>query len=104
MFFVGTDGPEINAKRVTRRVMGGGHSVPIRKIIDRFDRSLANLTAAIPVCDRVYVYDNSVDRRNAQLQFRTVDGVISKTYGTHCPWAEIVRLSVIDAPITQPER
>ena len=104
MFFVGTDGPEINAKRVARRVMQGGHSVPIPKIIDRFDRSLANLAAAIPVCNRVYVYDNSVDRREAQLQFRTVDGVIAKLYGTHHEWAESIRQSIIDAPITQPER
>ena len=104
MFFVGTDGPEINATRIALRVMAGGHSVPIPKIISRFNKSLANLAAAIPVCDRVYVYDNSVDSRNAELQFRTVDGALAKTYGTYWPWAEAIRRSVIDAPVARPER
>ncbi len=104
MFFVGTDGPEINAKRIAGRVMQGGHSVPIPKIIGRFYRSMANLTAAIPVCDRVYVYDNSADRRNAQLQFRTVDGALAKTYETHHEWAEAIRQNIIDAPVIRPAR
>ncbi len=104
MFFVGTDGPEINAMRVARRVMGGGHDVPIRKIIDRFNRSMANLAAAVPLCDRVYVYDNSVDRRNAALQFRTVDGLVEKTYGTGHAWAERVRQGLVNAPLSQPGR
>ncbi len=35
LFFVGTDDPSINAKRVASRVMEGGHDVPITKIIAR---------------------------------------------------------------------
>ncbi len=96
MFFVGTDGPEINGKRITRRVMEGGHSVPIGKIIDRFGKSLANLSSAIPVCDRIYVYDNSVDNQDPDLQFRTVDGAVEKTYGTTRQWADLVRQSIIN--------
>jgi predicted ABC-type ATPase len=34
-FFIGTDSPEINASRVARRVLHGGHEVPIFKIISR---------------------------------------------------------------------
>ncbi len=42
LFFIGTDDPSINAKRVAVRVMEGGHDVPITKIIQRYARSLAN--------------------------------------------------------------
>lgn len=45
VFFVGTERPEINAARVARRVLHGGHEVPIRKIIDRWARSIANAAA-----------------------------------------------------------
>ncbi len=94
MFFVSTDNPRINARRVTSRLMEGGHDVPNMKIVSRFGKSLTNLAAAIPVCDRVYVYDNSVDGQAPGLQFRTMDGVLGKTYGTSHAWAESVRASL----------
>ena len=42
LFFVCTETPTINAARVARRVMQGGHEVPLRKIIDRWGRSITN--------------------------------------------------------------
>ncbi len=98
MFFVGTDSPEINSRRVASRVMEGGHAVPIEKIINRFGKSLANLSAAIPVCDRAYVYDNSVNDQVPELQFRAVDGAVAKTYGTSHQWAERIRQSLRPGP------
>ena len=104
MFFVSTDDPRINARRVTNRVMEGGHDVPNMKIIARFGKSLANLSAAIPVCDRVYVFDNSVDGQAARLQFRTVDGVLEKTYETSHTWAELLRAPLAGAkPSNSPD-
>ena len=48
IFFVSTDDPSINAARITNRVLEGGHSVPIDKIIDRYYRSLSfSLDAAL---------------------------------------------------------
>ena len=41
-FFVGTDSPAINASRIAKRVMEGGHDVPITKIISRYAKSIAN--------------------------------------------------------------
>ncbi|MDZ4186465.1 MAG: zeta toxin family protein [Desulfuromonadales bacterium] len=79
-FFIGTDGPEINAARVTRRVMDGGHTVPIEKIITRFYRSVANGAVAMSMVDRGYCYDNSVDDRDPRKLFRTRNGEIVKTY------------------------
>ena len=91
MFFVGTDNPMINASRITQRVMEGGHDVPIRKIIDRYHKSIVNLTKVLPLVDRGYVYDNSVDHTSPELQFRTVYGSIEKIYSRKHPWSSEVQ-------------
>ncbi len=92
LFFVGTDNPSINAKRVALRVMEGGHDVPISKIIARYTRSLANCSVAARIADRAYIYDNSVDNAPARLLFRTSEGALIKRYGDINPWAlEILR-------------
>jgi len=95
LFFVGTDNPSINAKRVALRVMEGGHDVPISKIISRYTRSLANCLVAAHMADRAYVYDNSVDNAPARLLFRTSEGNLIKQYGEINPWAREI-LSQID--------
>jgi predicted ABC-type ATPase len=46
-------------KRVATRVALGGHDVPGEKIRARYPRLIANLLAAIPLVERVYLYDNS---------------------------------------------
>jgi predicted ABC-type ATPase len=92
LFFVGTDNPAINAKRVALRVMEGGHDVPISKIIARYTRSLANCLVAARIADRAYIYDNSEDNASARLLFRTSGGKLIKHYGGINPWAlEIMR-------------
>jgi len=79
-FFIGTDGPHINAARVTRRVLDGGHDVPIAKIISRYNRSIAKSALAMSFVDRAYGYDNSVDNRDPKKLFRTKEGKLFKTY------------------------
>lgn len=91
MFFIGTDNPMINASRIAQRVMEGGHDVPIRKIIDRYRKSIMNLTKVLPLVDRGYVYDNSVDHATPELQFRTVDGSTEKIYSNKHAWSNDVR-------------
>lgn len=85
-FFVSTKDPTINAARVARRVMEGGHSVPIDKILSRYERSMLNLDALTSSCDRTYVYDNSVDGQEARLVARYRDGLLRKTYGSLPDW------------------
>ena len=87
IFFVGTDRPEINAARVARRVLQGGHEVPIRKIVDRWARSIGNAASVAAEVDRFYVYDNSVDDRDAQLVLRGAEGRVVKAYGEAPAWA-----------------
>jgi predicted ABC-type ATPase len=85
-FFIGTSDPRINAARVAGRVMAGGHTVPIEKIVSRYVRSMANLSAAIRLGDRVYIYDNSVEDVEARLCARTHDGKLRKIYGPLPAW------------------
>jgi predicted ABC-type ATPase len=61
LVFVGTSDPQINVTRVAERVRGGGHLVPTEKIVARYLRSMANLSAALDSADRCDVFDNSVD-------------------------------------------
>jgi predicted ABC-type ATPase len=86
IFFVGTERPEINAARVARRVLQGGHEVPIRKIVDRWARSIANAASVAADVDRFYVYDNSVDHRDAQLVLRAASGRVLRTYVEPPAW------------------
>jgi predicted ABC-type ATPase len=94
-FFVSTSDPAINAARVARRVMEGGHSVPIDKIISRYARSMAHLPRLVRICHRTYVYDNSMEGTEARLVLRCVDGKLRKTYGDLPAW---VGASVVGMP------
>ena len=57
VFFISTSHPSINASRIARRVMEGGHDVPIPKIVSRYNKSIENCKTIAPVVDRLYVYD-----------------------------------------------
>lgn len=91
MFFICTETPAINAARIAKRVMEGGHDVPIQKIISRYEKAILNAIRVTRFADRVYFYDNSVDNQNAQLLFRTTDGKFVKQYITEFPqWTESI--------------
>jgi len=85
MFFICTDNPTINAARIAKRVMEGGHDVPIQKIISRYQKAIINAIKVAGYADRAYFYDNSIDNQNAQLLFRTVDGKFTKQYRQTLP-------------------
>jgi predicted ABC-type ATPase len=88
IFFICTNDPTINAKRVAQRVMDGGHTVPIDKIISRYYRSIANIVSAIPLADRIYFYDNSETDAVPKLLFRINNGIVEKKYSTLPEWAQ----------------
>ncbi len=87
IFFVGTDNPSINAARIAKRVMDGGHDVPISKIISRYSKSIANCCVCAKFSDRTYIYDNSVEFKDPELLFKAVDGTITKEYNKINKWA-----------------
>ena len=59
LVFIGLDSVVLGVARVKHRAEHGGHDIPDEKLYARFPRTLANLRAAIPLVDEVYVLDNS---------------------------------------------
>lgn len=88
LFFVCTESPTINAARIASRVMEGGHDVPITKIISRYQKSLSNCCLVSKLADRTYIYDNSLENKDATLLFRLTKGKLAKQYVDVIPeWA-----------------
>lgn len=70
--------------------MEGGHDVPIRKIISRYQKSILNAYRALSLVDRFYLYDNSVDDHSPELIARFSHGEMVKRYAVSQPeWAEV---------------
>lgn len=91
LFFVSTNHPSINSSRIAKRVMKGGHDVPIPKIISRYYKSILNCKRCVALADRVYIYDNSIDDADARLLFRMTDGQLFKQYTDDIPeWARTI--------------
>ena len=86
LFFVATSDPAINAARVTRRVMQGGHDVPIPKIVSRYFKSIANCALIASEVNRLYLYDNSIDGAEPKLILRAAEGKLVKLYADAPAW------------------
>ena len=65
LYFVFTDDPNLNVKRVDLREKAGGHGVAKAKILSRYQRSLDALPDAIRISDESYLIDNSLTIENA---------------------------------------
>lgn len=90
-FFVCTKTPEINAARIAKRYISGGHEVPISKIVSRYFKSIENAQEAIKFVDRAYIYDNSIENQLPQLLYRTTNGELFKQYIKIIPeWAKVL--------------
>ncbi len=59
--YICTDDPKIQAARVCARVMQGGHSVPIEKIISRYFKSLDLAAQVLPYVSLAHFFDNTPD-------------------------------------------
>jgi hypothetical protein len=68
LLFIATRDPAINAYRVARRYMEGGHPIPVDVIVDRYYRSMGNLSRSLGHFDLAHILDNSVDDRAPALQ------------------------------------
>lgn len=66
LYFICTVDPSINISRVKQRVKLGGHSVPEDRIEKRYHESLQVLPQIIPLCHRVYLFDNSTEERSIE--------------------------------------
>ena len=59
--YVLTKHPSINIERVHKRVALGEHDVPDDKVFTRYIRALTLFPEIIPICNELYVFDNSND-------------------------------------------
>ena len=69
VYFVCLSSPDINIQRVRLRVRKGGHDVPDEDIIRRYNRSLDNMRAILPLTDRAILFDNSGDGHREVASF-----------------------------------
>jgi predicted ABC-type ATPase len=81
--YVGIDDPITNIQRVRSRVQLGGHDVPRADILRRYERSLANLSKAAKIVDKLILYDNSTDAGHQILA--TIEGDFKVTYVSELP-------------------
>ena len=59
LYYISTESPLINIKRVKQRVKLGGHPVATKKIESRYYNSLRNLKPSVANTYRTFVFDNS---------------------------------------------
>ena len=62
MYFVATETPNVNLKRIQQRVKQGGHNVPEDKTVARYYRCLEQVKYALPYLNRAYFFDNTSDQ------------------------------------------
>ncbi len=58
MYYVGLNTKEESILRIANRVRKGGHNIPGKDVIRRFDNRINSLKNVIPLCDEVIFYDN----------------------------------------------
>lgn len=59
LVFIHVDSVSLNHARIAQRVIEGGHNVDPQKVADRIPRTLKHIQMAAPLCDQVWVLDNS---------------------------------------------
>ncbi|WGE89315.1 zeta toxin family protein [Actinobacillus arthritidis] len=95
--YVGVDGVSINIKRVKARVASGGHFIDEETIRNRYDISLQNLIKIVPLCDEVFIYDNSGEAPN--LVFHISENELTQWLDELPKWCEEVK-TALESPST----
>lgn len=67
LIFVCVESLALCQARILERVASGGHAVPAEDVARRYGRSLNNLTAAFVLAERVFVLDNTGEKRRLLL-------------------------------------
>jgi predicted ABC-type ATPase len=87
LYFICTDDFEKNIERVKNRVLKDGHDVNEEKIKKRYFKTLDNLSDAIKLVHRAYIFDNSGN--NYELLAEIYQGTAFKFHTTSIPqWFE----------------
>lgn len=59
LVFIHLSDASLNQARIAQRVSEGGHYVPDEKVTNRIPRVLKLIKQTLPLCDQVYILDNS---------------------------------------------
>lgn len=90
LYFLSTNSPFINEKRVNNRTKKGGHSVPKEKIMSRYGKSIQNGKTAAIISFRAYFIDNSDNLKI--IAEKLPDGNWIKKSGTLPSWFSKMKL------------
>lgn len=61
LYYIGLESADLAKERVKIRVANGGHNVDEKLIEKRYKKSLQNLEKVVPLCDKIIIYDNSLN-------------------------------------------
>lgn len=95
--YIGVNSVSINIDRVQARVASGGHFIDETIIRNRYDISLQNLTKILPLCDEVFIYDNSGEVPN--LIFHLSENELTQWVDELPKWCEDIK-AVLEIPST----
>ena len=84
--FICVEDLEVCQGRVLERIESGGHGVPPEDVARRYSRSLEHLADALGLADRVFVLDNSGERRRLLLSVE--NGRVKHLSGNLPEWAK----------------
>jgi len=59
IWYCGLSSPDVHVNRVRLRVLQGGHDIPTEKILERWEKSRANVVGLLPHLAELGVFDNS---------------------------------------------
>ena len=91
LLVVALDEPTLLLERVARRVTEGGHPVPTQRILERYPRTLANLTKAVRLADAAVLYDSTESALDTQRAVALCKGAWTKELVSPLPaWAQQV--------------
>lgn len=85
LVFVCVEPQSLCIARIQERIEGGGHAVPPEDVDRRYQRSLINLPIACALSDRIFVLDNSGEKRRLMLSVE--DGRVKHLSTNLTVWA-----------------
>ncbi len=97
LVFIHLDFISLNQARITQRVSEGGHSVPAEKVISRIRRTLQYVRKVLPLCDQVYVLNNSAFDKPFEQVATLRDGFLDLQQDILPKWAsELLQDYLVD--------
>lgn len=88
LVFIHLERVDLNQARISQRVSEGGHSVPADKVESRIPRMLENVGKAMPLCDQVWILDNSSSDQPYKKVATIKQGVLMSRSEPLPVWAE----------------